>query len=348
MEISTSPKPILLVSVYMPCRGQNADNVLEFIDCTEQLNSIYQMYGCSHNILVGGDINENISVLNSGRRNRVFRNFVTDNELQFTDLGKTFLNAEGVEVSKIDYFLYGDGMSDLLMDFVKLDSCRASLSDHYPLERSIKCNYSLKVTAVSRNIKAKINWDRVDKEIYQEKVSVELKKTVNMNKDSITEHVESINTAIKAAADSVVPPRKVKRGAPRLKIASSKMKLASAKNKQAFWKWKNSGKPCEKDNILYMAVKNSKRDLRKECRRALAAKREDYKQHILDTRERNSKVFHKLINNQKGKSASIMTELTVGQETFKTENEILDGWKMHFRKLAEKSDPEGFDKTILN
>ena len=93
-------------------------------------------------------------MLNSGRRNRVFRNFVTDNELQFTDLGKTFLNAEGVEASKIDYFLYGDGMSDLLMDFVKLDSCRASLSDHYPLECSIKCNYSLKVSTVSRNIKA--------------------------------------------------------------------------------------------------------------------------------------------------------------------------------------------------
>ena len=143
VEISTSPKPILLVSVYMPCRGQNADNVLEFIDCTEQLNSIYQMYGCSHNILVGGDINEDISVLNSGRRNRVFRNFVTDNELQFTDLGKTFLNAEGVEVSKIDYFLYGDGMSDLLMDFVKLDSCRASLSDHYP--------WSVPLSAITRS-----------------------------------------------------------------------------------------------------------------------------------------------------------------------------------------------------
>lgn len=68
---------------------------------------------------------------------------------------------------------------------------------------------------------------------------------------------------------------------------------------------------------------------------------------FLDTRETNSKVFHKLISNQKGKSASIMTELTVGQETFKTENEILEGWKMHFSKLAEKSDPEGFDKDYI-
>lgn len=68
----------------------------------------------------------------------------------------------------------------------------------------------------------------------RKKVSGELKKTVNMNKDSITEQIESINTAIKAAADTVVPPRKVKRSAPRLKVASSKMKLASAKNKQAF------------------------------------------------------------------------------------------------------------------
>ena len=37
----------------------------------------------------------------------------------------------------------------------------------------------------------------------------------------------------------------------------------------------------------------------------------------------------------------------MGQETFKTENEILEGWKMHFSKLAEKSDPEGFDKDYV-
>ena len=59
---------------------------------------------------------------NSDRRNRVFQNFVMDNELRITDLGKPFLNTDGMEVSKLDYFLYGDSMADLSPDFFKMDS----------------------------------------------------------------------------------------------------------------------------------------------------------------------------------------------------------------------------------
>ena len=54
VELSTAPRPIFLVSVYMPCRGHKADNVLEFIDCTEQLNTIYQKYKSTLDILIGG------------------------------------------------------------------------------------------------------------------------------------------------------------------------------------------------------------------------------------------------------------------------------------------------------
>ena len=346
VEISTAPRPILLVSVYMPCRDHKADNVLEFIDCTVQLNTIYQKYKSTHDILIGGDINEDISVRNSDRRNRVFQNFVIDNELKITDLGKTFLNTDGIEVSKIDYFLYGDSMADLSLDFFKMDSCRASLSDHYPLRCTFECRYTLKsVPGPSRRVTTRINWDRVDKQVYQEKVSAELGKLAIS--DTLDETIDNINTVIKVATDLVVPPRQAKRSAPKLKIASSSMKEASAKNKRVFWEWKKSGKPRETDNVLYMAVKSSKRDLRRECRKSLATKRNDYKQEILDSRDRNSKVFHRLISNQKGKSTNIMTELTVSQKTFKTEQEILEGWKIHFSKLAEKSDPEGFDREYI-
>ena len=186
----------------------------------------------------------------------------------------------------------------------------------------------------SRRVTTRINWDRVDKQVYQEKVSAELGELAIS--DSLDETKDNINTVIKVATDLVVPPRQAKRSAPKLKIASSSMKEASAKNKRAFWEWKKSGKSREIDNVLYMAVKSSKRDLRRECRKSLATKRNDYKQDILDSRDRNSKVFHRLISTLKGKSTHIMTELTVDQKTFKTEEEILEGWKIYFSKLAEK------------
>ena len=135
------------------CRGQNAGNVLEFIDYTEHLNSNYQKYGSTHNMLVGGGINEDITVLNSDRRNKVFRNFLLDNELNYSDLGRAFLNTEDVEVSKIDFFLYSNCMADLIVGFQKLDSCRASLSNHYPLDCTLKCNYSYETSAASMDMK---------------------------------------------------------------------------------------------------------------------------------------------------------------------------------------------------
>ena len=46
-------------------------------------------------------------------------------------------------------------------------------------------------------------------------------------------------------------------------------------------------------------------------------KRDEYRQQILESRERNSKVFHKLISRQKGKTTDFMTERNVVQQAFK-------------------------------
>ena len=43
-----------------------------------------------------------------------------------------------------------------------------------------------------------------------------------------------------------------------------------------------------------------------------------------------------------------MAELNVDQQTFKSEDDILEGWRTHFSKLAEKSGTEGFDKEYTD
>ncbi len=60
LEVAVQPIPLLIMSVYMPCKG-HADNIYEFIDCIEQVHSIVHEFNATHSILIGGDFNEDIS-----------------------------------------------------------------------------------------------------------------------------------------------------------------------------------------------------------------------------------------------------------------------------------------------
>ena len=58
--------------------------------------------------------------------------------------------------------------------------------------------------------------------------------------------------------------------------------------------------------------------------------------------------FHKLIRQQRGKVNKFIDELHVGDSVFKTDTEILIGWKSHFASLAKQSDRMDFDHSYLD
>ena len=80
-------KPILLVSVYMPCKGVT-DKYGCFLECLDQLNEILLKYRSTHSILIGGDFNENFSS-SSIRRSMCLKNFISDYSLTFPIIEKT-------------------------------------------------------------------------------------------------------------------------------------------------------------------------------------------------------------------------------------------------------------------
>lgn len=105
IEISTTHKPLLLVSVYMPCKGLKG-NVEEFTDCLAQLTEIYEKYTHTHILVIGGDFNEELDSKKGSERKRSLEEFIRDCSLTRRKTGKTFVNPSGVEVSCIDFFLY--------------------------------------------------------------------------------------------------------------------------------------------------------------------------------------------------------------------------------------------------
>ena len=69
---------LLIISVCMPCKGLT-DNVEDFRDCVDQLYEIISKYKSTHRINIGGDINEELSVITPGRRGQYFLDFVKGN-----------------------------------------------------------------------------------------------------------------------------------------------------------------------------------------------------------------------------------------------------------------------------
>ena len=85
------------------------------------------------------------------------------------------------------------------------------------------------------------------------------------------------------------------------------------------------------------------RYLRKLCRMESAQVRERQRQEILDARPTDTKLFYRLINKQRGNVRHCVNELSANGEVYKTDGDILTGWRDHFMSLATPSDDAKFD-----
>ena len=73
-------RPTLIICVYMPCNGES-DSYHSFVECIEQLQELIYTYQGTHEIIIGGDFNENALVKNNSKRSNCFHNFISENDL---------------------------------------------------------------------------------------------------------------------------------------------------------------------------------------------------------------------------------------------------------------------------
>ena len=80
-------EPVLLVLAYMPCNGMQVC-VNEFEDTLDQLSKITAKYS-SHQIIIGGDFNEDIIEPNKTSKSlQLLRNFLLENKLSYRPVGR--------------------------------------------------------------------------------------------------------------------------------------------------------------------------------------------------------------------------------------------------------------------
>ena len=133
-------------------------------------------------------------------------------------------------------------------------------------------------------------------------------------------------------------PRKAK-----LKAGRPQIRSAITIKKAAFYQWKAAGRPNDEGNQLLVQKTATTKSLRQICRRENAHQYMQDKQEILDAKGQDTALFFRLINKHRSKPGVHLNELNLGDSIFKSEEEILEGWKKHFGELAKESCNPLFD-----
>ena len=102
--------------------------------------------------------------------------------------------------------------------------------------------------------------------------------------------------------------------------------------------------PQDGVNQLLIQKRLTTKVLRQLCRKENAQQYIKDKQEIMDAKTQDAALFHKLINKHRGKLGVFLNELHVEESTYRTDDEILQGWRQHFGDLAKQSDNPRFDE----
>ncbi|CAG2239744.1 unnamed protein product [Mytilus edulis] len=104
IEINGDPN-LIVISVYLPCKG-STNSQTEFQECIDLLNEILTTYELTHQIIIGGDFNEEIFGSNDSIRQKYIVSFMDEHCLCTKDIGKNSLALMGVIVLQSTIYFF--------------------------------------------------------------------------------------------------------------------------------------------------------------------------------------------------------------------------------------------------
>lgn len=342
-------KPTLIVNVYMPCNGEK-DNYYSFVECIEQLQELINTFQRTHEILIGGDFNENAVNKTNSKRSTSFHQFIKDNDLMTRITEHTFTHPNGKDTSTIDFFLYKQKLDQRVLRIERCENLSENVSDHYPVSMTVNLKYDkIKIkTIFTSNQTTRVDWKKIDKEQYASNVAEKIRtEVIVMETENLDNVIHKLNSIMTEGAKECNPERRKRRKKPKLKVMTPEIHSAIHKKKKAFHMWKLNGRPNDIDNFFLLEKKLKTMELRRQIRTEVAKRRQQEKTTIINTRQSDNAMFHRLIRKQRGQCHKYIDELYVGQNKYTGDN-VLSGWHEHFRDLATKKDNNSFDLEFLS
>ncbi|WAR12312.1 LOW QUALITY PROTEIN: POLR-like protein, partial [Mya arenaria] len=289
-----------------------------------------------------GDLNEALDHSVGGKRRDYLCDFLEELDLKWQTTGKTYISPSGKDCSGIDYFLMNITDSLLVQRKNILQDICNNTSDHYPI--SCEIQWTKPAHRKETVKKPEINWNRVDTDLYAAFIDsgldhVNLTPVEDLGVDNTLKTLCHLMEDSATKSSKPIRPVKAK---PKLRIWNSEIKLSLESMKLHYKNWKKVGKPTEEDNPLLIKRQESKKKFRSVYRQNLANKDRMEKQKILEARQSDSKLFHRLVSAQRKKGSVFINDLHVGERRFPEEN-ILEGFKQHFESLAQESSNDLYD-----
>ncbi|CAG2193575.1 unnamed protein product [Mytilus edulis] len=345
VELLTS-KPTIIMSVYLPTKS-TTDSKIIFDDCIDQLYEIVQKYKETHDIVIGGDFNEDIvKETNNSKRKIALLEFMKECKLTTNHKGPTFINTSGADVSEIDYFLHSNIE---LQPSKRITDHPVNVSDHHPILLQMQCYLTQHAQQTSNNQKLKIKWEKLDKQQYTDIISKEIIKYSDMlenDNESIDQIIKGTTNLMSETAKKVSKQKTYGNNKLKLTIWNKEIADALKANKQAYKIWKDNGRPMNIDHPLIIEKKLTRKTFRTEIRNEELRRKHNERNILIHSNSGDKNLFYKLIRKQRQNGNTFINDLNVDGETFERDD-ILSGWHTHFNKLAIPTEHPSFNYQHL-
>ena len=170
-----------------------------------------------------------------------------------------------------------------------------------------------------------MNWKKVNKQQYAALTSSKLLHAKPVLDDTnLNKTFQDINKILTDSTKECIPAKKRNNKKPKLKVMSPAIHSAIQEKKKAFYYWKQNGRSNDPSNFYLLEKKLKTSELRKHIRIELAKRRHLEKTDIINARQSDNALFHRLIRKQRGQCHKFIDELNVGQSTYSDES-IIDG-----------------------
>ena len=162
------------------------------------------------------------------------------------------------------------------------DFILCNTSSHVHLSLTLRASVASVVEPAKSKHKKNIRfrWDRINLENCESEIFKELLKYPNLKSNTVEKRVEIITEVLDLSAKKGVPSVVTRLKGPGFKL-SPNVKLQMKKRKEAFFRWKQAGRP-PKEHILSKNKKQTSKDLRKQVRKEFAIDRQKFLGDIMD------------------------------------------------------------------
>ena len=199
-------------------------------------------------------------------------------------------------------------------------------------------------------IMCKPKWEKCNRTVYRNTVRNQLMPfetflpSLNSQID-VLQPLSHLNAVLKQATLDSIPKFKPEVIVKELRNRpwSAKIHDAVKNSRLSWWEWKKSGSPTDPNDDTVRNMRMAKKPLKKEQRQEAAKRRREKVEEIMNS-QNDTKMFYKLISNQRKAANKQLHTLVVDEKEYQTPEEIREGWAEHFQKLATPLDNPNFDQ----